>query len=267
MNLHQIKVGTISCLSIVVFLLAGIPAKAEPASLTQKGSVSVLGGESSGIVDPENPFTPADPGKSPSTKGPLRIDYVSPLNFGEAQIKKKNRVYSSLAQQFHNEVGPRGSYIQITDQRTQSTGWTLQVKQETQFNNAIIQKNAEKELKGAILSLDKGWANSSSPSEAPTVTRETIALSIGSAQEVATASAGKGRGVWTIAFGASNTNKSKQDTTLSPLLDKKGKAVRDQEYQKAAYSNSAITLSVPENTKIYPVQYETKITWLLAELP
>ena len=241
--------------------------QAEPESAVNSGTVSVVDGGSV-PVDPENPITPVDPGgDSPSTKGTLRIDYVSALDFGVAEIKKTNRVYSALAQQFRTDIGARGSYIQITDQRTESTGWTLQVKQETQFKNRVIQNTAEQELLGAVMSLDKGWANSSSTSNTPTVTRNTIALSPGSASQVATATAGSGRGVWTISFGASKTNTSKQENTLSPVIDANGKAVMDSVYQKPAYSNSAITLSVPDSTKIYPVQYETEITWILSELP
>lgn len=98
--------------------------------------------------------------------------------------------------------------------------------------------------------------------------RETIALnSIGSAYEVATARAGSGKGVWTIAFGASDTNSSKQPATLTPVVDQTGKPVIDSHYSKPVYSNSAITLSIPETTKIHPVEYQTEITWILAKLP
>lgn len=239
-----------------------------PEEMDGKGSVKVTGSDRSDIIDPENPEKPADPGESPYTTGPLRIDFVSALNFGKAETEKSERKYSALAQQFHDETGPRGSYVQITDQRTISTGWSLQVKQQTQFQNPVIQNREEQELVGAFLSLDKGWAKSGNTSQTPTVTRETIALNaMDIAYEVAIASKGGGRGVWTIAFGASETNKDNQGSTLKPLMDKEGKAVVDEEYKKPAFSNSAVTLTVPETTKIYPVQYETKLTWILAELP
>lgn len=236
--------------------------------LAGTGSVRVDGSDHSDVVDPENPENPADPGESPSTKGPLRIDFIPALNFGRSVMHKKERAYPALAQQFFDETGPRGSYVQITDQRSKSTGWSLQMKQHTQFQNAVIQKREEQELLGAYLSLDNGWAKSSSTSPAPTVTRETIALnSMDTVYEVATATKGAGRGVWTIAFGASETNSDNQTTTLKPLVDKEGHAVLDEEYQKPAYTNSAITLTVPNAINVYPVQYETKITWILAELP
>lgn len=257
--------------SIVGLLLAstlGMTAQATPDSLKQSGSVQVRGSDVTSPMDPENPGTDVEPGASPVTKGSLRIDYVSAFDFGERNMTKGNREYSALAQQFFEETGPRGSYIQITDQQADSSGWSLQVKQETQFINPIIQEAGEQELKGAVLSLDKGWANSSGTSEAPTVTRETIALNaIGAAYEVATARPGSGKGVWTIAFGASETNTSNQKPTLKPVMDQAGKAVMDPVYNKPVFSNSAVTLSIPESTVIHPVEYQTKITWILAKLP
>ncbi|WP_348921399.1 WxL domain-containing protein [Enterococcus rotai] len=246
--------------------LTGITVYAD-ASLEQSGTVSVIDGGAS-LQDPENPEVPTDPGPGTAESGPLRIDYVSPLHFGERKIRATDRVYPALAQQFFTEIGPRGSYVQLTDQRALSTGWSLQVKQETQFHNPIIQETGEQELKGAVLSLDKGWANSSSSSEAPVVTRETIALNtIGSTYEVATAAAGTGQGVWTISFGASDTNTGHQKPTLTPVKDEAGRPILEKEFNKPAYQNSAITLTIPETTVIHPVHYETKITWLLAELP
>ncbi|MGM0217979.1 WxL domain-containing protein [Enterococcus sp. AZ126] len=268
MKLKQVGIWSLSIASLFLAIESGIIAQAAPEMLDQSGSVSIKGSVVTNPVDPENPGDVVDPGDSPSTKGPLRIDYVSALDFGESKISKNGRNYHALAQQFLGETGPRGSYIQITDQQAESSGWTLQVKQNYQFTNPIIQETSEQDLKGAVLSLDKGWANSSGTSEAPTVMRETIALnSIGSAYEVATARAGSGKGVWTIAFGASDTNSSKQPVTLTPVVDQAGKPVIDSIYNKPVYSNSAITLSIPEATKIHPVEYQTEITWILAKLP
>lgn len=246
----------------------GLSAHATPEAVDQSGTLTVEGSSISKPVDPENPENVVDPGPSPSTDGALRVDFVSSLDFGHVQLSGTSLIYHARAQQFLSETGPRGSYIQVTDQRAQSTGWTLQVKQTTQFRNTVIQNVDEQELAGAVLSLDKGWANSSGTSGSPTVTRETIALnSIGTAYELGTASAGNGRGVWTIAFGASETNNNNMESTLTPVLDGAGNAVIDEFSGKPAYSNSAISLTIPKQTKIHPVQYGTELTWILGELP
>lgn len=265
----KLKLLSFTILTFAAFgLLAGNSKDAYASSLGQKGSVSVTDSGKTDPVDPEDPGEGTDPGESPSTSGTLRIDFVSSLRFGNAKITAKDRTFHALAQNFHDETSARGSYIQITDRRPDASGWTLQVKQNTQFHNSVIQNAAEQELTGAVLSLDKGWANSSGTSGIPTVTRNTIALSeIGAAYTVATASEGQGKGVWTIEFGASSGNTSGQENTLKALTDDEGNAVMDSSYSKQAYSNSAVSLKIPETTKIYPVQYQTELTWILAELP
>lgn len=258
--------------SAILLLLSisatGNAAQATENSLGSDGSIKVEVSDTTVPVDPENPEDTVNPGEGPSTKGTLRIDYASSLDFGDVQITESERVYKGLAQQFFSDTAARGSYIQITDQRTTSTGWTLQVKQNHPFRNSVIQNADEQELIGSVLSLDKAWANSSSSSDAPNVTRETIALSANNtAYELATATVGTGRGIWTISFGASKTNTDNQEATLAPVIDQAGNPVIDELYNKPMYSNSAITLSIPEKVKIHPVYYETEITWILAALP
>lgn len=254
-------------LFIVVVSLFGfylpLQANASPTSLDQSGSVTVEDGGSS-IVDPENPEEEGDPGDGPSTTGPLRMDYVSALNFGRVRIPEGTRQFQALAHQLKGVEGPRGSYLQLTDQRAVSTGWTVQVKQAHQFRHTGTQQ----ELTGAVLSLDQAWANSSGESESPTVTRETVALNgIGAAYELATASPGSGKGVWTIAFGASSTNTNNQNNTMSPAYGAEGQRISDTFSGKPAYYNSAIQLTIPERTQIQPITYETEVTWILAALP
>ncbi|MBP1040044.1 WxL domain-containing protein [Vagococcus sp. BWB3-3] len=264
----MIKKGVLSLLLMGLSCFLSLEVLAAANSLEGDGSVKVTGSERTDPVDPEKPGEPVDPGEGPSTEGPLRMDFISSLRFGEATITKSDRQYYALAQQFYDETEPRGSYVQITDQRGDVSGWSLQVKQTHQFTNPVIQNVAEQDLKGAVLSLDKGWANTNGTSQAPVVSRETIKLNeIDAAYDVAKAATGSGKGIWTIAFGASGTNEDNQENTLAPVLDDRGKSVSDELYKKPAYSNSAISLSVPDSTKIYPVQYQTELTWILAELP
>lgn len=260
---HDLKQG----LLIVVVSLFGfylpLQANASPTSLDLSGSVTVEDGGSS-IVDPENPEEEGDPGEGPSTTGPLRIDYVSTLDFGRVRIPSGTRQFQALGHQLKGVEGPRGSYLQLTDQRSVSTGWTVQVKQSHQFRDT----STRQELTGAVLSLDQAWANSSGASESPTVTRETVALNgIGAAYELATAKPGSGQGVWTIAFGASNTNTNNQNNTMTPAYDAKGQRITDIFSGKPAYYNSVIQLMIPVRTNIQPITYETEVTWILAALP
>lgn len=267
MKTKKVVYSLVALNALALSLLAGSEF-VSASSLGQPGSVHANGRGETKPVDPEKPAEPVDPGDVAKTEGSLRIDFAPVLNFGQAEITETNRVFKAQAQLFKDATPARGSYVQVTDDRDAKYGWTLQVKQEYQFKNDVIQEANERELVGAVLSLDKGWANSFNPANPPAVTRDTIALdSIGSAYEIATAAKGTGTGTWTVEFGASEDNEDNQDVTLSPLLDNDGKAIIDPDYNKPAYSNSAITLTVPENTKIYPVQYQTELTWIIAELP
>ncbi|MHC5372560.1 WxL domain-containing protein [Enterococcus sp. LJL120] len=247
--------------------LGGISAQA--SSWSGSGSVTITDSGVTTPVDPENPGNDVDPGPGPSTDGELRVDFVSSLNFGSASTAGTNRTYSSLAQLFHTEgVSARGYYIQVTDRRSDASGWTLTLSQDRQFTSGIIQDLDNQELEGAVLSFGNGWANSSSNSNLPTVSRDTLAINeMNTAYTVATAANGQGTGVWTISFGASGENTSNQENTLTALTDSAGNPVMNSTFNKQVYSNSAVSLSVPDTTQIYPVQYTTTLTWTLTAGP
>lgn len=253
---------------LTVLALSSFAPIANASSQDAHGNVTIDEKGSSDLLDPEFPDQVVDPGSGYSTEGSLRIDYVSDLSFGTQKIKADDRVYHSLAQQFHSDTNPRGYYIQISDFSSESAGWNLTVTQATQFKSDIIQDMDSQELEGAVLSFDKGWANSNGSSNPPNVTRDAMQINeMGIAYNVATSSKGEGKGTWLIEFGASEDNESDQTSTLSLLKDDKGKDVIDSKYNKPAYSNSAVSLTVPKETKIYPVQYTTTLIWTLEASP
>lgn len=242
--------------------------RAEANSQNANGNLKVEDKGTSDLVDPEFPEQIVNPGEGFSTTGPLRIDYVSDLSFGSHKIDSNNRTYNSLAQQFLSDTNPRGYYIQISDFSSESSGWNLTVTQEEQFKSSIIQDNEKQTLIGSVLSFDKGWANTNGASESPNVTRDAMQINeTGIAYNIATASEGQGKGTWLIEFGASDENVSSQKSTLELMKDSNGKQIIDSRYNKPAYSNSAISLTVPKTTKIYPVQYTTTLTWTLEAGP
>lgn len=255
-------------LSIGIIGFSGEKSVMATESLTQNGSVKVEMSDKTSPVDPENPDKPTDTDSDYSTSGDLRIDFVSPLNFGANKITKTNRKYAALAQQFDGNKKPRANYIQVTNQQDTTTGWSLQVKQNRQFASVTKDKYMSQELKGAVLSLDKGWANSISDSRPPVVTRETIAINeMDVLYEVASAKPKEARGTWTISFGASETNKQNQPSTLVPVVDAQNKQLVDGTTNQPLIRNTAVMLSVPDSVTIQPVSYETELTWVLGKLP
>ncbi|MGX7245490.1 WxL domain-containing protein [Enterococcus quebecensis] len=230
----------------------------------EKGS-----GDDHVIYDPEQPEVAVDPGESPKTTGALRIDFVPTLNFSANSIKKgkNSSVFSANAQLFHGETPPRGSFIQISDYRGNAGGWTLQMRQETQFSNNETLNNT---LNGAVISFDKSWASSAWPNtDVPNVQKDVIKIeNIGDTYNLAEAQKNTGEGSWAIVFGASQDNPKSMASTLKPKVDKQGNPVTDQVFEnKPIHENSAISIEIPNETKIDPVTYQTEITWILSELP
>lgn len=230
------------------------------------GHISFVGEYDQGIRDPEFPDEIVNPGPSPSTKGPLRLDFVPQLNFHRNKIVGSDMNYPVNAQLFHDDTQARGNFVQISDNRGADLGWTLQLRQEAQFNN--IESNHQ--LKGAFLSFDKSWANSNKKEiQAPIVSKDVILMDhIGQTYNLADAKPGAGSGLWLISFGASATNPKGQENTLTPKTDAENKAILDPVFEnKQMMENSAITLSIPGTTKKKSGTYTTVLTWLLAELP
>lgn len=239
--------------------------------LKSNGTVSVEKSQKTTILDPENPENKLTPENVHSTNGALRIDFASDWSFGKVELDQKedDAVYHLHAQRFLNSDAVRGSFIQITDQREMASSWTLQVKQNTQLRNPVIQNQEEQTLHGAILSLDKIWVNSIGDRTLPTVTRDTIAFqNFNQAYNIARLENEKSQnGTWFIVFGASPTNKVNQENTLKPKFDEQGKPLVDDRNGKPIYTNEAISIRIPLKTPIYPVTYETSLTWILGDLP
>jgi hypothetical protein len=265
----QIWILTVSLLFLTIQGTA-LSVSAEEGTFTGKGTIEYTGEVPKTPVDPENPEKPVDPGPGPSTDGLLRFDFAPTLNFGSNKITETNRNFYVNAQLFHDGPSARGNFLQITDSRAESLGWTLQVRQEYQFKNDVIQEDGEKELKGAVLSFDKTWANTAYTQEkSPQISKDIIQLNAqGTTFPVASAETGQGRGTWIISFGASKENNHDQPNTLFPKLDEKNQPILDENFEnQEVYGNQAIFLSVPDGVKIHPVQYQTELTWILAELP
>lgn len=270
-GLTEMKKTTILVsLSLIFAGLVALPiaGKAE-SSVDGNGSIRFIEQKDGAreIKDPENMKEIVDPGESPFTEGDLRIDFVPKLNFGANKISNKDEVYSGNAQLFHGETAARGNFIQISDYRGTGTGWLLQVRQETQFQN--VESKAQ-QLNGATISLDKSWVNSTrSQSEAPIVSKDVIRIdNIGETYNLAEAKPGTGQGTWDIIFGSSESNENNQLNTLIPRVDNEGKPILDPTFEnKQVYENKALNLSIPGATKKEPVAYQTVITWILSELP
>ncbi|KGL39098.1 cell surface protein [Listeria newyorkensis] len=188
-------------------------------------------------TDPGNPevVVPVDPDHPAGTAGPLSIDYISNIHFGDQKISGNNEVYSAKLDQIKvgaaETVKDIPNYIQITDNRGSNAGWHLTVKQDGQFVNGTS------ELLGAVLSFENPTLNSASESDAPTATGFSLDPA-GTSSDVMSAEEDQGMGTWVDMFGADATEAA-----------------------------DSIKLSVPGKTSKIPGQYEATLTWELTDTP
>lgn len=232
----------IACFTILGGLsVFGTPSFAAGGQINSKGTINFL--ENTGKVDPtdplnpdpENPVQPKDLDEhEEGTAGPLSIDYVSNIRFGEQKTSGKDEVYyaalDKLVDSKGNEV-ERPNFIQVTDKRGSNAGWHLTVTQNEQF------KNGKESLKGAVLKLDNGTMSSADGGESPSASQG-IALNPGMASDVANAKENQGTGTWADRFG-----------------------------KDEAAGKKSISLSVPGKTKKVKGEYKTTLTWTLTDSP
>ncbi|WP_271004584.1 WxL domain-containing protein [Listeria seeligeri] len=146
--------------------------------------------------DDDDPYTPDDNPVNPDDTNPLKIAYVSTLDFGTQAISSENKVYTAnkvnLTNQLDNtttkEINPA---VTISDGRGTGAGWKLQVKQNSAFTN-----DSSDTLEGAQLTLEKSgiYSNQSNTSVAPTGAAS-VDVNTSNAN-VLTAAANTGQGVW-----------------------------------------------------------------------
>lgn len=194
------------------FLTASAVAGVLLGATTLAGDVYADGGHSSNatitfrepddqveVLDPENPNQPLTPkpdeddtGGKTGDKGPLSLDYVTNLNFGQHDVSIAAKTYPAT-----NE-NPQ-PFTQVTDRRSTSTGWRLTVKA-AKFQN----QNADT-LPGASLTFKDGTAVSNLTNLTPPQVNGNINITTGGeAANVATAAKGAGRGTWITRWDKNN---------------------------------------------------------------
>src|SRR5690625_310218 len=146
------------------------------------------------VVDPTNPeqpyepdpTDPTEPGDEPTGEtGPLTLDYVSSVNFGEHEIESNIQVYESLT------LNP---FIQVTDRRGTGEGWAVTAVA-SEFE-ATQNEESNETLLGSIVTFSNGEAVSTSSSDAPNSAQEIALATGGDAAQVVTAAVDTGLGTW-----------------------------------------------------------------------
>lgn len=203
--------------------------------------------------EPEKPIDPTNPeGPNPGTPGPLSIDFASSFDFGINKITDKDETYYARAQRFEG-LEDRPNYVQVSDKRGTNAGWTLDVKQENQFEATKETKN--KELVGAQISLTNAKVRSKT-NTTPPLAHENMGLKVGELHRVMTAEKGAGAGTWLNRWDEGENVLTEEEV----IVDEKGK-------KENVNLNKSVTLTVPGATVKDAVNYKTTLTWILSEIP
>lgn len=158
------------------------------------------------VIDPTDPTDPYEPGpgdpEDPPTgnTGPLTLDYVSSLDFGEHAISSSEEIYQSTI------LRP---FIQVTDRRGTGDGWRVVAKM-SEFNDGAT-------LPGAVVTLNNGTAISptiAEESERPIPASSVVLNAGGDAAPVVTAQEDAGFGSWITRWFPSEESELNDHVTL-----------------------------------------------------
>ncbi|NHI67388.1 WxL domain-containing protein [Lactococcus garvieae] len=208
---------------------------------------------SPGPEEPGKPVSPVWPGgvtPPPGTPGPLSIDYASSFDFGINNISTQDKIYYAKSQKYADSTLETPNYIQITDNRGTTAGWTLKVREVAQFH----QENAAAKhpvLEGAMLSLVHPKAVSLNEGTPPTA-QEVLDLVPEKETVVATAVKGAGAGTWIIRWG--------NELVAQDTLNQAEQSVKEN-------FSKDVQLFVPGKTVKDAASYTTQLNWILSELP
>lgn len=226
--------GTLFSTSLAVFAEDENPGVIEKSIKSQGDVVFKVDDGKTPPVDPMNPDEEVEleePGES--TDGPLSIDHVSNLHFGEQLISAKPKTYYAALEKMKKgeETKEVPNYVQVTDKRGSNEGWYLSVQQDKQFATG-----EGVELDGALLTLSNTQVKTTSDnkSKSPTAVSEISLVPGGAGVPVISANQDEGMGLWVGSFG-----------------------------NEATGANS-VSLKVPGESAKQAAKYSTTLTWMLS---
>ena len=218
------------------------------------------------IPDPEkpDPVDPVDPIDPNPTSGPLKVEKVTKLNFGE--IETTTGEITKPAAAYQTSGGPRGAMVTFADVRTTASGYTLNAKLSEQFKG----NTTGAYLTGSKISYSNGIArlekdNTNTPG---TLNKSAFVLTTNSDTEVgesvtvytADKATKQGKGRTVLEFGQSDT----YDPTSNPTPPGSNLGTGT-----AGTAAKSVNLIVPSGTASGMVDdtYVAKITWSLVAAP
>lgn len=211
--------------------------------------------------DPEKPIIPEIPGGS--TKGALRLDHISQINFGaDNKIVSTTQNYFS---KFEKGIDNEGvaieypSYLQVTDDRGATDGWKVTVSNDGIFSAEGATNISDTKLIFSNLSIHS--ASAQGEAMTPKVATNETDISTGSDVMLVTAETGKGYGIWTVPIGTVDTK------TTGYGKDGSAENGATVDATKAG-RNPGVKLTIPAGQVIEKTKsYKTTLKWNLLDTP
>jgi len=272
--MNKIKLGSASVLAVVALAAATqtVEAATVAPSTTSNPDVkfrqkTINDENNNSLIEPENPtredtIFPSSPNedKRGTNRGPLVIDYVSDFHFGEQIMSGNNVTYYAQPASVYNSADDAKNkqngitvpnYIQVTDDRGTSAGWTLKVSQTKDFTvdgkSVAAGTDDGSALRGTTLHIQNlnSFKRDSNGAKLPTTfaTGNAVALSNGQ-PETLFAGAKEGEGTGSIAILAGSAKATPETASKSISLDVPGSIKK----QKG-------------------VLYQAELTWNLEDTP
>lgn len=172
-------------LAIAILVYLSFPVTATATADGQQSTATITFEANNNITPPVNPDNPGEGSGESGTDmlGPLSIDYISELAFGEGlSISSLQQIYNTTTVKPH---------IQVTDNRGTGAGWKVTAKM------GSFRKDGADTLNGSYITLLNGSPISVNMTLAPPVAEQSVVLRTDNVSApVISAQAGAGMGTW-----------------------------------------------------------------------
>ena len=154
------------------------------------------------ILDPNNPEVPLTPkpntndGDVNNVAGELTLDFAPNMYFGTNQIRESNQLKYLAKTTAKNGTLSRGPFLQVTDRRVTSTGWTVSLQASSFYRDGVTTTVS---LPGAYFTFENGVVTkpSAQPGVGPALRSANIRVNTDNvAVPIMTAQVGDGQRTW-----------------------------------------------------------------------
>lgn len=244
--------------TMVAALFLGVTAQVSASEVSGRADVKFM---APGPTDPVDPVDPEEPGIKPIEPvnptdpkppvypgGPLRLNHVPTLSFGQNKLSGSQATYQGkLEAVIDKETGTateRASFVEVADLTGTMRGWTVKVASDGIFSSSNNHINGTIALKlGKVRGLNGMDAQKD---KFPIANQEIVIGKDAPSDEVLKAEAGKGYNKWQVVYGLSTTSTEKGDD--------------------GSFRNPNVTLTIPEGQIIMADQiYTAKVVWTLEQ--